>query len=590
MSNFYIKKLIVTGSDKDPSFIEFDDGLNIITGPSNTGKSYVLECIDYLFGSEKIHFDKTTGYDCIKLMVTSENGNITLERQIDTNRISVHSDNRKIRSGYYGISGNNNVSELWLRLIGIEDNHQIIKNSRYEKQRLTWRTFLHMFLVKESVVFQESSILMPKQNTASTAALSALFFLITGIDFADADPREEKKIKEVRKKAVVDYINKRLSDFAVRKSELDKIPIRDALYLHENVEAVLSEIAETEKTIKESVSRSKQLLKEIFVTGEQLAECNTLFNRYQALKTQYSSDIKRLTFIVEGELHKDEIPINSKCPFCSGNIPIQNKATYAEASHAELHRIQLQLDDLLEAEQDLITEHSALEARNTSLSAEKSNVEILMNNELKPKVAELKQILSEYRSAIEIQNETSLIDDFETSMQTELVEAMMEDETETIFKIKNQYDCNIIDMLNECLRKILKACKFDALSSVYFDPNTFDIVVNGKPKNTFGKGYRAFLNSVLATALMEYLAEHGKYSPRTMFIDSPILSLKERGDESASETMKSALFQYLLDNQDYGQIIIVENDIPKLNYGKANVIRFSKDETQGRYGFLNDVR
>ena len=32
--------------------LEFKKGLNIITGASNTGKSYVINCIDYLFGAE----------------------------------------------------------------------------------------------------------------------------------------------------------------------------------------------------------------------------------------------------------------------------------------------------------------------------------------------------------------------------------------------------------------------------------------------------------------------------------------------------------------------------------------------------------
>ncbi len=76
---------------------------------------------------------------------------------------------------------------------------------------------------------------------------------------------------------------------------------------------------------------------------------------------------------------------------------------------------------------------------------------------------------------------------------------------------------------------------------------------NGKSKDTFGKGYRAFLNTVIAITLMENLAECGKYAPRLLIVDSPILSLKERGDEKASDPMKSALFQYLLDNQNVGQ-------------------------------------
>ena len=54
--------------------------------------------------------------------------------------------------------------------------------------------------------------------------------------------------------------------------------------------------------------------------------------------------------------------------------------------------------------------------------------------------------------------------------------------------------------------------------------------------------------------------------------------------------MKAALFQYLIDNQDHGQVIIAENDIPKLDYSEANIIRFTKDAENGRYGFLNGVR
>lgn len=591
MNHFYIEKLIVTGKGKEPSVLALNKGLNIISGPSNTGKSYVLECIDYLFGNDKIRFDKNLGYDCIKMIVATANGKLTLERPIDTKKVKVHSTVPGIESKSYNIDGKKNtISDVWLHLIGIEDEHQIIKNSNYEKQRLTWRTFSHMFLIKESRVFQEPSILLPKQNTAAPAALSALFFLMTGVDFADTDQREDKKIKEARKKAVVDYINKRLTAFAERKNELDQLPVLDALALQEKVEAILDEIAETERSITDSVNLSKQLMKEIFTMDEQLAECNTLYNRYQALKSQYASDIKRLTFIVEGELHRTGIPINSKCPFCAGDIPLQEEQTYVEASHAELHRIQLQLNDLAEAERDLKAERATLETKIASLRKEKSDVEFLLNQELKPKVAALKQTLAEYRRAIEIQNEAVVISRFEDSMKTELFEALQEDDSETGFRIKAHFDQDILDTLNTYLNRVLEVCQYDGFSSAYFNLSSFDVVVNGKAKETFGKGYRAFLNTVLSIVLMEYLAERGKYAPRLLLVDSPILSLKERGDGKASDTMKAALFQYLLDNQDIGQIIIIENDIPDLDYSNANVIRFTKDETQGRYGFLNEVR
>ena len=49
--SFYIEKIIVTGSGKTDSIIELSNGVNIIYGPSNTGKTYIVKCIDYMFGS-----------------------------------------------------------------------------------------------------------------------------------------------------------------------------------------------------------------------------------------------------------------------------------------------------------------------------------------------------------------------------------------------------------------------------------------------------------------------------------------------------------------------------------------------------------
>ena len=166
----------------------------------------------------------------------------------------------------------------------------------------------------------------------------------------------------------------------------------------------------------------------------------------------------------------------------------------------------------------------------------------------------------------------------------------MEDDSEAELKIKNYFDRDILGPLDDYLNKTLELCKYEGLSSAYFSPNNFDVFINGKSKDAFGKGYRAFLNTVLALTLMKYLAERGKYAPGILIVDSPILSLKERGDEKTPDTMKAALFRYLLDNQDFGQVIIIENNIPDLDYSKANVIPFTKDTTYGHYGFLNGVR
>lgn len=79
-------------------------------------------------------------------------------------------------------------------------------------------------------------------------------------------------------------------------------------------------------------------------------------------------------------------------------------------------------------------------------------------------------------------------------------------------------------------------------------------------------------------AMQEYLREYGVYRPNIFVMDSPILSLKEDVDASelASDSMKSSLFKYFISHPCAEQIIIIENEVPNLDYAGVNMRRFSK--------------
>lgn len=76
-----------------------------------------------------------------------------------------------------------------------------------------------------------------------------------------------------------------------------------------------------------------------------------------------------------------------------------------------------------------------------------------------------------------------------------------------------------------------------------------------------------------------------------LILDSPILSLKEReqNEELVSSPMRAGLFNELKSNQDQLQIIVVENEIPPIDYTNVNIIEFTKSKDYGRYGFLMDI-
>ena len=122
-----------------------------------------------------------------------------------------------------------------------------------------------------------------------------------------------------------------------------------------------------------------------------------------------------------------------------------------------------------------------------------------------------------------------------------------------------------------------------------FDKEDMDVVINGKKKNANGKGYSAFLNAVVAISLSRYMDEYAKYSPHFLLIDSPILSLKEPEEIKPTDTMSTALFKNIVSMPLAGQTIIIENEIPGIDYSNANLIEFTKQSDSGRYGFLEDI-
>lgn len=80
------------------------------------------------------------------------------------------------------------------------------------------------------------------------------------------------------------------------------------------------------------------------------------------------------------------------------------------------------------------------------------------------------------------------------------------------------------------------------------------------------------------------------FNPGLLLVDSPLLGLDQGVDDMAPESMRTALFEYFINNQSEGQMIIVENtnNMPNLDYegSGVNVIQFTKGKSPGKYGFL----
>jgi len=498
MADFYIEKLVVKGAGKKDAVAEFDKELTIISGPSNTGKTTIIRCIDYIFGSDNLPFSSNTGYDTIMLFVTTEDGAIQFTRKLESNKIDVVSSDDRIESGTYkdrnATKSMEPISKVWLALIGIEDDHDIIANENFRPQHLTWRTLLPAILIKERQIERESSILMPEGGAKSiqgrTAFLSALLFLIYGNDFSNFDKRESKKERAIRKAAVEKYINKELSGVADRKqSILDMIKAFDGLDIQQEIDSAVQALSDIEEKISDAMSNSQFILSSMMSKKERLTECQMLISRYAALKTQYSADIKRLSFIVDGETIMQHVSHDATCPFCNGTMPTQKTESYVVAARSELSRIVAQYNDLADAEKDIKQQIQELQVEIALLAEQKGNIEELIVGELKPQAKSLTETIDAYRVYIQLNNELEVIHRLADGWNTDLRDMQNEDESEIKYKPMDKFDDQFWSEMDAALTEILMKCKYTPLISARFSKSSFDLEINGQAKNvTQGKG------------------------------------------------------------------------------------------------------
>ena len=137
--NFYISKIEISSNEEIASIVEFRSGLNIITGPSNTGKSLIYKCIDFCLGAKKnpLHEYMAMRYTHITLYIVADDKELSISRHIDSTDIQVTSNIPNIDSGVYNVNNKNynkSLNSIILKLLGINERHEIIKNKKSDTE------------------------------------------------------------------------------------------------------------------------------------------------------------------------------------------------------------------------------------------------------------------------------------------------------------------------------------------------------------------------------------------------------------------------------------------------------------------------
>lgn len=75
---YWFKELSVQKDGEKKSFISFQPGLNLILGPSDTGKTLIFQCLDFLLGASELPKSPLPSYDSVDAVLSTKDGSLSI--------------------------------------------------------------------------------------------------------------------------------------------------------------------------------------------------------------------------------------------------------------------------------------------------------------------------------------------------------------------------------------------------------------------------------------------------------------------------------------------------------------------------------
>lgn len=605
----YIAKIKFSRPDGKTSEIDFAKGLTIITGPSDTGKTYIFKAIDFLFGAEFFlkgkeedsGFVASMGYDTISMELSIGSGSILLTRKIGTKKTDVlvmgDVGDFKTKQG----CSLKEMKEFYKKLLGVPEDLKVPSNSDGKSQGFSWRLAKTFCMASEDDIDNERSILLPENVTSRTPYFASLLYFLYELDFTEYIAEDAKKAGKARVSALSNYIGKKQQEIKEKidatKADLAKNNISEG-----NIDAIIDELTkeldEMSEQMNAVLSKNNELTQKAAEIQDELTRLNVTQTEYSQLEEQYTSDIKRLAFIVDGQdKYKKNKHQHRNCPFCQSPLPEEKQdPQYVEAAKNELVSVMRNLRELQETENGVASSISEKKEDIKKLEEEKQAGLKRLKEELAPKKQELSARLQQYQDFVVLKKALDLYGENDVQFKTDLEDIKRTAGQYTPFKPMTLFPESFKQEMEDYYLSILKSIGYAPLESVGFsmDSQKFDVIINGSGRSTHGKGFRSLFNSLLVLAFREVMNKEAKINPHFYLIDSPLKGLYLETDAGDTKDLRTNFFAYLASNVGEDQLIVIENthdaELSKVTKGEnVNIIEFTHDTSEGRYGLLYDV-
>lgn len=606
MDDIYFKKVIARGNGKRESSIEFAKGLNIICGPSNTGKTLIFKIFKQVFGAdnskstsnddEPFIIENDTGYTDFSLVISKNGDDVILTRRVDSEIISIKSNSPYVESGVYSFTnrkGLKAINDALLQIFNV-DPFKLPQKKDGTAIYFSLKFLDYLFLADEGRIDEGSQILLAKSKKYSptTQSMANLLYLLYDMDFSNYLKNEDIEKLKLKRSAVRKYISEKITDNENEINSLIK-KLEEFSTIEEDSNSVQLELENVRGEIDTKYKESAELELLIKALVEKMQSDGMLIERLKNLSIQYKSDLERLNFIASG---KDELDMNAaehECPYCHSVIHEEKEQISLKEVQSEVNAAMQNLNDVSKTLSKINEEHEndgrELKTHESNLLEVERSVSKLVSQRDR-----LEHTLKKFDELIECKKRIDYLKNDIESLKRDLskisnqVKVNRED-----FVPAKHFRSSFFQAMTENIKEIMRNCGDARYATTEFDRTSFDISIRGQSKSANnGKGFRSFANSVTLMAFRKILDEKGKHQLPVYVIDSPLKNL-DVGDLN-KDNIKDGFFKYLIEASRSGQLIIIENTnnftMTEELKEKANIIEFTHDENVGRYGFLLDYR
>lgn len=615
-SKFFLKRLVLSGNNKKNAILNFEEGLNVIAGASDTGKSFAFDCINYGFGSSDAPAlpPEAKGYNSVYLELETVNNDVfTIRRDFDDkgnaywiySKIEDIHDDTSFEKIKAESKTDKNISEKILSICGCNYKNLLKKISTGETKKFTFRDFIPFIMVNEGRITQKYSPVhrtSPRGNTLAVSEWTAFQTIVTGEDYVKTSKSESADVIKSRIKGQIQELELLCAELRTEIEELKEAVEGTSIdELDKRIDELQTVIDEKKEYLLSKEEEYCLLIKRLKEADYEKQRISDNVCKFHLLMENYKSDIERLDFIEEAHNVTEQL-LDVECPVChaisKGVIDAKQKELCHKAFLAEKRKTKILMADLGATLENAEINKTNIEIENDKLLENINRLVNDMNESLRPvidsKLEEIRDLLEKrelwsvmYANDSKIKKYEDRISELESSRE----------------KVTNKSKGNIKDIseeklvqFSEIVKKMLVSWNFiEEKSDVVFNKENKDFCIDGKRKELFGKGARAIINSAFLIGLMEYCYDNRLCHPGIVILDTPLTTFREKDadtdekDESVGKDIKMAVYDNLATTcKDY-QVIIFENEEPTKDLkNKINYIHFTGNDNVDRQGFITD--